>query len=664
MKKGLVFSIVCGLFVLLAVSAQADVVINEIMTNNGVFTDGEHYDWIELYNNGTKTVNLSGWGLSDTRKDLMQFQFPKDTLLKGGQSLLVYCTGEEGIANNPRRSLYYSSFKLSDDGETIYLTDANGETQDKLKYPQQYGNTAYGLAADGETWGYFDNATPLKANGKKVYASQAVRPVIETAAGFYTLGSGEKMQVVISGEGEIRYTLDGSEPTRDSALYTGPISIKQTTVVRARTCDGDKIMSPSVGATYIINDPSVVGVVSVSTDSKYLYDPSMGIFVRGNNAQSNYYYDWEYPLFFEYFDVNGDRQLAQNVSFHVTGTSTRGYSQKSFAVHARDAYGDENRFNYNPFKNRDYDSYKAFTVRSTGSDVVAARIRDAAFTALAKDLGIMYLDATPVVVYLNGDYHGHYNLREKVNKHSIAQWEGIEDKDIIDRIDVLEGMADDERIQNGDNDDWLALREYVKKNDLNDPVHLKYVTDRLDVDSFFTWVSFEIGCLNADLENVRVYRVPGGKWKYILYDVEAGGVSDMRALYMLMDSSRAGSRVSSQYSLLHNLLKVPEMKDRFLTVFAHVMEHCFLYETKVDPVFDEWVEVLEQLLPRHFQKYPIMNIFEWRANVRAVRFYIRIMPRRVILEVGNILKLTPQERDHYFGEVLSKLEVQNADDKE
>ncbi len=660
MKKTLMVALLFSLFLLTAVSAHADVVINEIMTNNGVFTNGEHYDWIELYNNGTRDVDISGWGLSDKKKEPMQWQFPAGSKIPAGSYALIYCCGEDEQESHPPRQVFYAPFKLSQEGENILLSDAAGETVDLLKYPLQFANVSYGLTAQGDAWGHFDVATPQKANGSKVFDVQAERPVIETKPGFYSLENGESLQVVLSGEGEIHYTLDGSEPTRKSALYTGPIAVKKTTVVRARTCDADKIMSVSVGATYIVNDPSSVAVISLSTDDKYLYDPGMGLFVRGNGDQSNYYKDWEYPMYFEYFDINGERQLAQNVSFHVAGTSTRGYKQKSVAVYARDAYGDDNRFYYNPFENRDYDSYKSLLVRSTGSDVVAARIRDAAFTSLAEGLGIMYQDAVPTVVYVNGQYHGHYNLREKVNKHSIAQWEGIEDSALIDQIDVLEGMAKDDQIQNGDNDEWLALREYVKQNDLNDPEHLKYVTDRLDVDNFFTWASLQLGFLNSDLENVRMYRVPGGKWKYVLYDVEAGGVTELRAVYMLLDQSRAGNRVSSQYSLLNRLLRVPEMKDRFLKIFAYVMEHSFLYESKVKPVLDWWEGVLDPLMPRHTEKYTVVGYYEWKSNVRMVRYNIRLSPRKTILEVCKILGLNEEERQYYFGSVLEKLQVQNV----
>jgi len=652
------------LLCLAALPAGADVIINEIMTNNGVFIDGERYDWIEVHNTGKAEVDLSGYGLSDSKKEPMKWTFPEGATIPAKGYVIVYCVGEEEALPRNTKTNFYAPYKLSDEGESIVLSNARGKQLDLVKYPAQYGNTTYGISSLTGKWGFFDQATPKAANAKAIYHTRAERPVIETEAGFYDLSKGGSIQVVISGEGDIRYTTDGSEPTRSSRLYQGPITLTKTTVIRARTCNGDALMSPSVGATYFINDPAPVMVASLSTDREYLFDPEKGVFVRGTNEQSNYMYDWEYPIHFELFDLEGKRQIAQNASFHITGTSTRGYPQKSMAIYARDAYGDANRFNYNPFDNRDYTSYKALQLRSTGSDGNATRMRDVVLTSLAKGLGLMYQDAQPLVVYVNGEYWGQYNLREKVNKHSVAQWEGVTDEALIDQINVLEGTANDDQVQNGSNKEWLALREYVKVNDLNDPRHLAYVTENLDVDNFFTWVSLQMGYRNADMENVRVYRVPGGKWKYILYDLDAGGVSEPRAIYMLLDSSQSAGRVSSQYSLLNNLLKVPEMRERFLTVFADVMEKVFLYETVMDPVLDKWEGTLNELLPRHFKRFTAMTFSEWRTNVRALRYALRTTPPKTIDIVCKTLKLSAVEKEQYFSHVLTLMEVQNAKDKQ
>ena len=55
------------LFCLMAVSASADIVFSEVMASNGVYTNGEAYDWVELSNTGKKTVDLSGYYLSDRK---------------------------------------------------------------------------------------------------------------------------------------------------------------------------------------------------------------------------------------------------------------------------------------------------------------------------------------------------------------------------------------------------------------------------------------------------------------------------------------------------------------------------------------------------------------------------------------------------------------------
>lgn len=59
-----------ALMLLLPAAALADVVISEVMASNGVYENGESYDWVELLNDGSKTVDLSGWHLSDGKKNL------------------------------------------------------------------------------------------------------------------------------------------------------------------------------------------------------------------------------------------------------------------------------------------------------------------------------------------------------------------------------------------------------------------------------------------------------------------------------------------------------------------------------------------------------------------------------------------------------------------
>ncbi len=76
---------------------SAEVVINEIQSSNSTTILDENNDasdWIELYNSGSTTVNLEGWGLSDNPSKPMKWIFPERELA-AGEHLLVYASGKD-----------------------------------------------------------------------------------------------------------------------------------------------------------------------------------------------------------------------------------------------------------------------------------------------------------------------------------------------------------------------------------------------------------------------------------------------------------------------------------------------------------------------------------------------------------------------------------------
>ena len=85
------------LLAMLPCAAGAEIIINEVMASNGTYENGHAYDWVELYNSGTKQVDLSGWHLSDSKKNPEKFTFPKGASLKAGGYLTVFCTGDDTL---------------------------------------------------------------------------------------------------------------------------------------------------------------------------------------------------------------------------------------------------------------------------------------------------------------------------------------------------------------------------------------------------------------------------------------------------------------------------------------------------------------------------------------------------------------------------------------
>lgn len=644
------------LMVGLPMMAGADVLITEVMAQNGTYEKGHAYDWVELHNNGKETVNLSGWYFSDSGKNVEKWSFPNGTKLKAGDYLIVFCTGDDSLPSGSGDT-FYAPFKISSSGEKLYLSNPEKELVEKLEVPPQYGTISWGLASDGVSYGYFEEATRGKKNPSAVQQGRAEQPSFLTPGGFYT---GNVLVMVAAPEGAtICYTTDGSTPTEKSKVFPADgLRLAKTTPVRLKAFANGLVSSQTVSATYWVDDAPLTPIVSLVTDDAYLFGKKNGALVRGTGSIPNYDKELEYPVNIEYYTAEGEGLINQMGTFTCSGHSARVNAQKSIALYARNEYG-SNEFAFNPFPTRDYTGYHSLLLRGANSDTHATRLRDIVASSLAEGQGILYQDHQVIQVYINGEYWGHYNLREKINKYFVAAYEGVTDKEQIDAIDILARTGTDRFTQNGNNADWLELADFCKTHELNDPDNLAWVEQRLDIDSMFTHAAFEIILGNVDFTNVRVYRVPGGKWRYLLFDVEACWRNDDPTPIEYYIKPVNGKVQGFRHEPLNALLAVPEMKAKFLTRVADILTECFQWP-HVEEQFDEVIEQLEPILPRHIARWNNMKLSNWQKNIRATKYYARVRPKLVPGMLKKAMKLTQAEMDTYFGDVLKLLEETNA----
>ena len=130
----------------------AQIVISEFMArNNDTLVDGngDYSDWIELYNMGTGSVDLTGWYLSDDTNDLTQWSFPAVSMA-AGDHLVVFASGRDETAYQDSLGYYHTTFKLSASGESVVLTQSDGVTIEHafINYPDQDNDISYGLGQD------------------------------------------------------------------------------------------------------------------------------------------------------------------------------------------------------------------------------------------------------------------------------------------------------------------------------------------------------------------------------------------------------------------------------------------------------------------------------------------------------------------------------------
>ncbi len=139
------------------------VVINELLTKNATgLTDevGEFEDWLELYNGDRDAVDVSGWTLTDDPGLEVPWTLPADTVIEGGDYLVLFCDG------TPAQGPLHTDFKLTSAGETLQLARADASVVDEVAYPlQPLDDVGWARSPDGGAdWLQADPPTPGAPN--------------------------------------------------------------------------------------------------------------------------------------------------------------------------------------------------------------------------------------------------------------------------------------------------------------------------------------------------------------------------------------------------------------------------------------------------------------------------------------------------------------------
>ena len=436
------------LLAITTISANAQLVINEIMQSNVecIMDDIKEFpdSWVELYNSGSTAVNLKDYKIGTQADGSKSWQLPNKTVLAGGY-VIIYCDKEEkGL---------HTSFRLeSDKVGNLYLFQGSAIVSSVVGIPVMPApDVAYGRKTtdDGDIWGYELKPTPGNPNeGDMVAATQILGApefgqkgfVSSSAFDFYLTLS----KPVRTPEGAyITYTMDGSEPTAESTRYTTPIRIKttntdnnRTKVIRAKVfCDG--YLSPvSTAQSYIYHPREMkIPIISILTKNAYIYDNAIGIYP--NNKDKDHQVDWRRPINIEMFiSENSESVFNQLGETRIQGGQSRANKLKSMAIYANKRFGPKNkRFSYEFFPDQKpgVTEFKSFSLRDGGNDFSDLYFRDLIIQrTMGENTDIDWQAGHTAVLYINGEYMGMLNIRERSNEDNIESNYGIEDMDMVE----------------------------------------------------------------------------------------------------------------------------------------------------------------------------------------------------------------------------------------
>ena len=657
---------------------KSGVIISEVMASNDsvvTYSGTQNTDWIEIYNTGTATVDLSGYGLSDRLDRGRKWQFPQGTLIGAGEYKVIQCDGSRGSTDT---ATLHASFKINRTAcETLVLADPEGRILDKVILPEQRTDISYGRTLGMSGFFYYDTPTPFRQNGQG-FNGYAQAPAFTQEPGLYY--ATVYAQMTIPEGTQVYYTTDGSDPTTDSTPYNGErLELNFTTVLRARAFAADPNLQPSeiLTGTYLINTYHTLTVVSVVTDPDNLWDYNTGMLADGPIVKSepgklpfaNSTYrkmkdeGTRYPCHVEIYDTDGTKLISQGAEVRTMGDFSLDMPQKSMKFRAKSLYG-EKTFKAKLFEDRPYTEYKSFVLRNTGNESMWTRITDAFESRLLDAYGatVIHQAYRPCAVYLNGVYWGHMNLRERVDRYFVAQHEGL-DLSEADQMDILQGSS---RTKFGSNREFKAMVKKIKESDpANNPEDLQYILDNVDVDNLFEYMALEMFVGNSDIGNTRFYRLktPGSKWRWIWYDADYGLYNSK------FDSPASFTRIGGmgqkriENGIFTSLLKVPEYRDRFLRKMGDVFQ-TFTTEymlNVLNPLVEQITPEMELHWARWGEENDQMVITEvpktvdgayryWEKRVERLRNVIRKRPTYLWEMIQNAFELTDAEMVGYFGE--------------
>ena len=613
-----------------ALYAQNDVVINEFSAANyDQFYDnfGNDEDWIELHNNTNTNIDLSGYYLSDKPDNPTKWQFPNGVNIGANGHLLIWASKRNTVSGNE----IHTNFKITQcrGSEGVVLADPNGNILDihELDIPNQVTHSR-GRTTDGAaTWSVFRLPTPGATNMSPM-PEYAQKPSINPAPGFYS------SDVVVNIDDidpmtTVYYTLDGSEPNNGSAIYTEPFTISNTTVVKAIAYHSDPTIPVSFTdyATFFINEEHSLKVISIA----------------GDEVEQLLNGDFNEPRgSFELFDESGNRVGDVTGEFNKHGNDSWAYDQRGIDFISRDEFGDDYAVKnelFDIFNLTNRDRFQRLMIKAAANDNYpfefgGAMIRDAyvhTLSALA-DLEMDERTYEPCIMYVDGEYWGVYEIREKVDDHDFTDEYYNQDLFDIDFIKTWGGTWE----EYGSRAEWDVLTAYIENNDMADPANYAWVEERLEVLSLIDYVILHAHNVSADWLNWNTAwwrgRNPDGealKWRYALWDEDATfghyinytGIPDQSANADPCDPEEIGfTDFEGHIAMFTDLMENEEFLTLYISRYADLNNTYFSCDFMI-PLLDTMIMKIAPEMPRQIDRWG-GSISDWENNVQTLRDFI------------------------------------------
>jgi hypothetical protein len=498
---------------------------------------------------------------------------------------------------------------------------------------------------------------------------------------------------------KIYYTLDGSEPSLKSTEYIQPIFINTAenkrgnlsdiptsprwkpalntvfkgTVLRAIAVTDDNKKSEELIRTFFINKKATkkysLPIIALTVNADDLFGYKNGIYVLGKNYEDKSDYLrksipldlawWDYPANYlkrgsnserrghiEFYENDGRLAFEANAGLRINGNATRGFAQKSLRVCFDKDYGME-QLNYKLFPDNEVETFNSFILRNGGNDWNKTMFRDAFMQSLMRDAKLDVQADRAVIVFINGEYWGIHNIRERFDENYIANKYKIK----VDNIAILELGGNLFYGKKSDAKEFGELLAFIKNNDLSQSTNYEYVKQRIDIESFMDFIIANVYFCNSDWPNNNVkfwhYKtftpstdsstIKDGRWRWMLYDTDWGFGYTGKEDYQLNLLEKA-RETGSVGLIFDGLLKNDIFFDTFINRFKWHLGHTF-DKDRVLKKIDDYQSILNPEMNEHINRWRIIGSYtNWNNYVEELRVFATKRPAVQIQQLETFIE--------------------------
>ena len=630
------FLIICFTFF----ASNGQIVINEYSAANyDTYQDNynESEDWVELYNPTAAPIDLNGWALSDKVSNPLKWVFPSSFIIQANGVVLIYCSGRDELT----AAGAHTNFKITQTkgSEVFMLSDAGGIFQDSIRVlPNQKSHTRGRETNGSAIWSVFTAGTP-NASNTGALQEYATTPIFSQAGGYNSAA----INITLSSPDPsitIYYTIDGNAPNNTSTVYTTPINISNTTVVKAVAYSSTANIPPSFidYNTFFINDTHTIPILSISGDE---IDDLLG------NATTFGMGNLEPQGTIEWFDENGILIDKGSGEFNKHGNDSWFYGQRGFDFIMRDQFGYNYSIKDKLFMTKDRDKFQRIILKAAANDNFSfedgAHIRDSYVHHLSQ-LGDLRMDErsyTSCIVYRDGEYWGVYDLREKADDHDFTNYYYDQPSGQVDYLKTWGNTWSELPYSNPAAPtvigNWNTLQTFITSNPMTNQANYNQVKSEFNTGSIIDYflLNSYVVCSDWLNWNTAWWRGlnPAGdkrKWRYVLWDMDATfdhyinytNVPSTSPTADPCDPSSLGDPGGQGHVPIWNaLLTNQEFHDDYINRWQDLANGPLSCDYMVD-LLDSMILVIMPEMPKQIATWGGGTMLDWQSNVTDLRNFI------------------------------------------